>query len=424
MIEHQKTYNKFLNQFINKWLSCAEDFPKNKRKYSSIEKFIWEMKCERFLNFAKSFSQNEINENDILLNKCKSFFRDELSYTRDQLQLIFSDDMIVATKDFIRRALQFDSELSNEELFQALRNQWIVFGLQSLFNYPVQTTSSTLAYSLLYPYSDNFIDSRRISYQDKIEFSKRFELRLQGDKVIAKSKAEERIYQLVSMIEDDFDRNDFPKLYESLLDIHHAQTRSIALTRQSVLSDIKCFEIAVTKGATSVIADGYLIAGELSYDQLHFLYEYGAYLQILDDLQDARDDLYEGVFTCFSKNLHSQYLDSMLCKTYYLGKEVLATIQQIYPGKIAFQGLIKRSFSLLFASSVLTNPKDFSPAFIQQCERHSPFRFSFAEKHKAELNHSQVLFDKKLEEFKNTDLCMINKPISTKKTVPLYNDFE
>ena len=400
MIDHAKAYNKFLNQFINKWLNCSEDFPSNKPKFSFIEKYIWEMKCERFLSFVKSISEKDNIESELLFSKCKSFFKEELSYSNDQLQLIFSGEMIEATKDFIRKALQFDSNLGNEELFQALRNQWIVFGLQSLFNYPIQTTSSTLAYSLLYPYTDNFIDSHRISHQDKIEFSLRFESRLKGKEVIAKSEAEDRIYQLVGMIEDEYDRNHYPKLYESLLDIHHAQTRSIALTRQTLLSDIECFEIAVTKGATSVIADGYLIAGELDYNQLHFLYEYGAYLQILDDLQDAKDDLYEGVFTCFSKNLHSQYLDKMLCKTYYLGKEVLATVQKIYPNEIAFQGLIKRSFGLLFASSVVTNPKDFSQAFIQQCERHSPFRFSFADKHKAELKHFSTLFEKKMEEYK------------------------
>jgi hypothetical protein len=401
MIDHTKAYNKFLNQFISKWLNCSEEFPANKPKFSFIEKYIWELKCERFLSFLKSNSEKENIESELLFNKCKSFFKEELAYTNDQLQLIFSDEMIEATKDFIRKAFQFDANLGNEELFQALRNQWIVFGLQSLFGYPVQTSSSTLAYSLLYPYTDNFIDSRRISHQDKIEFSERFELRLKGEKAIAKSEAEEKIYQLVGMIEGDYDRTNYPKVHESLLDIHHAQTKSIALTKKTVLSDIECLKIAITKGATSVIADGYLISGELSYDQLHFLYEYGAYLQILDDLQDARDDLYEGVFTCFSKNLHSQYLDRMLCKTYHLGKEVLKTVKKIYPSEIAFQGLIKRSFGLLFASSVVTNPKDFSPEFKELCERHSPFKFSFAEKHKAELNHFYALFEKKLKGFKS-----------------------
>lgn len=400
MIDHKQAYNKFLNQFINKWLNSSEDFPANKSKFSFIEKYFWEIKCERFIRFMKASYRKKDIDSNLFFKRCKSFFKEELSYTNDQLELIFSDEMIEASKDFIRKAIQFDPELDNEELFQAIRNQWIVFGLQSVFGYPVQTTKSTLAYSLLYPYTDNFIDSHRISHQEKIDFSQRFEMRLKGENVKAESQSEEKIYQLVELIEDEFDRNLFPKVYESLLDIHCAQTKSIALTRKTILSDIECFEIAVTKGASSVIADGYLIAGKLNYDQFQFLYEYGAYLQILDDLQDARDDLYEGVFTCFSKNLHSQYLDKMLCKTYHLGKEVLVTVQKVFPTQIAFQGLIKRSFGLLFGSSVISNPKDFSPAFINQCEQYSPFRFSFAEKHKKELSKFNFIIEKRLEDFK------------------------
>jgi len=403
MINHSKANNKLRNQFINKWMECSEDFPNNKRKFSSIEKFLWEMKCDRFLNFIRSHVQNDSNNSSLLQKKCKSFFKEELAYTSDQLELIFSNDMIIATKDFIAKALLFDSELDNEELFQAMRNQWIVFGLQSLFGYKIQTTPSTLAYSLLYPYTDNFIDSHRISHNDKIEFSKRFELRLKGEECVAANETEQKIYNLVSMIESDYDRDKYPKVYESLLDIHKAQTKSIAITNTNeVLSNMECFEIAVTKGASSVIADGYLINGELTLNQFQFLYEYGAYLQILDDLQDARDDLYEGVFTCFSRNLHSEYLDKKLCKAYHLGKKVLSTVENIYPTKLSFHGMIERSFSLLFASSVVANPKDYSPKFLELCENHSPFRFSFMEKRKEELLPLKQILLQKLTDFKIT----------------------
>lgn len=399
MLDHNSLYAKYLDEITNKWLACPDHFPSEKKKFSSIEKFLWEMKCDRFLRFIKS--QKESNKSELLIDKCRSFFKEELAYTGDQLELIFSDEMVDATKDFMNRALLFDSNLDNEEIFQALRNQWIVFGLQALFELPIQTTPSTLAYSLLYPYSDNYIDHPMISEYDKIEFSDRFAKRLQGENVIASNENEQKIFDLVAMIESEYEREKFPKVYESLLDIHQAQTRSIALTSsKQILSDLECFEIAVTKGATSVIADGYLIAGNLDENQHRFLYEYGAYLQILDDLQDAKDDLYEGVFTCFSKNLTSQYLDQMLCKTYHLGKEVLSTLASIYPNKFAYQGLIKRSFSLLFASSVVLNPKDYSDEFIQKCEQHSPFRFSYAEKHMNEMKNFDILMNQKLNEYK------------------------
>lgn len=404
MIKNSDRYQTLTENFIQKWNTCPNSFPKGKRKFSFIEKRIWEFKLNSFMDEIKKQSNSDSLDKGVVLERSRQFFRESLNYTDGQLELIFSDQMLNATKDFMKKAWMFDSELSNEEMFQALRNIWIMLGLQQLFNKRVEITPSLLAYSLLYPYTDNLIDDAMVSMQEKMAFSDRFEARLKGETVMAKSPIEDKIYHLVYLIESEFERNQYPDLYQSLLDIHEEQTKSISLLNNHDLCDKERMEICIRKGATSVIADGYLVAGKLSTEQVHFLFEYGAYLQILDDLQDARDDLHEGVLTCFSKKLHSQYLDKLLCKTYYLGKEVLATVKQIYPGKIAFQGLIKRSFGLLFASSVIANPKDFSPSFINLCERHSPFRFSFAEKYKKELKGFYSLFEKRLEEYKKKDI--------------------
>lgn len=67
MIDHTKAYNKFLNQFINKWLNCMEEFPANKPKFSFIEKYIWELKCERFLSFVKSNSEKRTSKMNCFL---------------------------------------------------------------------------------------------------------------------------------------------------------------------------------------------------------------------------------------------------------------------------------------------------------------------------------------------------------------------
>ncbi len=61
----------------------------------------------------------------------------------------------------------------------------------------------------------------------------------------------------------------------------------------------------------------------------------------------------------------------------------------------------------------LSNPKDFSPEFIELCERHSPFRFSFADKHKDELNNFSAIFEKKLEEFKKEGSFEFNSQSQT-----------
>lgn len=403
MTNHSALYNKIQNQFITSWENCPENFPIMNRRFSYLEKRIWEMKFDRFIKYIQSESNFEQPNKLEILQKSKLFFKDALSYSPDQLELFFSDEMILATKDFIKKAWLFDPELGNEEIYQALRNAWIMLGLQSFFDKEIQITPSLLAYSLLYPYTDNLIDDASINNEAKIKFCNRFALRLDGQSVDSETITESRIYDLVEMIESEFGRENHPEVYQSLLAIHDAQTKSLALlSNKPILSEAATFQICIEKGATSVIADGYLVLGNLDEKQFHFLYGYGAYLQILDDLQDARQDYLDGIMTCFSRNLPYGNLDKLLCKTYYLGKSFHQSIKDLYPNEISFQGLIKRSFGLLFLASIFENQEDFSTDFIQKIEKHAPFRFSFLQEKRKELNPFRDLMLQKMEEYKDS----------------------
>ena len=404
----QSAFRKSLqSQFIAKWNECPDQFPESKRQFNYLEKRIWEIKFNHFLRLIKKEFRTEKPDKTKILDRSKSFFEENLAYSKDQMQLIFSEDMLEATKDFIRKAWTFDSELSFEDIFQALRNLWIMLGLQSFFGKEIQTTPSLMAYSLLYPYTDNLIDSATINQNEKLDFCTRFALRLTGEQVAAKSQIESRIFDLVSLIESEFERQTYPEVYESLLAIHHAQTDSLKLVKpKSELSDAETFLIAIEKGATSVIADGYLVLGNLNEKEYHFLYEYGAYLQILDDLQDARDDFKEGIMTHFSKNLQHAKLDQLLCKTYYLGKSFYQDIKDWYPNELSFQGLIQRSFGFLILASVFQNQDDFSDHFIQTAERHAPFRFSFIQSKQTEMEPFRQHLIKMAEAYKTKEFVV------------------
>ncbi len=408
MIKHAALYEKLQKRYLHEWENCSVHFPVSGKRFSFFEKRIWEMKFDGFISSLKKEANREHPDKNKLLQQAQSFFKEALNYSNEHLNFIFSDDMLDASKSFIQKAWAFDPNLGNEELFQALRNVWILFGLQSFFGKKVQITPSFLAYSLLYPYTDNLIDNANISKNGKLEFSERFAARLSGKQVEAQSTLEEKIYELVKMIEGEYERREFPQVYESLLAIHNAQTKSLALvSNKEMVSDTECMKICIEKGASSVIADGYLVLGDLNTKQFHFLFEYGAYLQILDDLQDARQDYLDDIKTCFSSKLPYGNLDVMLCKTYSLGKNFHQTLQYLYPNKIAFQGLIQRSFALLFIASVFENKDDFSSAFIQKIEKHAPFRFSFLQEHQKELKPFRDLMMQKMEEYRDKEFAKI-----------------
>ncbi len=60
------------------------------------------------------------------------------------------------------------------EIVQACRNAWTVYGLQPLLDEPSRITPSIVGYSLLYPYTDNYLDRRDASAQAKRRFCARF----------------------------------------------------------------------------------------------------------------------------------------------------------------------------------------------------------------------------------------------------------
>lgn len=408
MIKHSALYEKLQKQYLHEWENCSEHFPVSGKRFSYFEKRIWEMKFESFLGSIKKEAKHEHPDNNKLLQKAQSFFKESLNYSNEHLNFIFSEDMLSASKSFIQKAWEFDPKLKNEELFQALRNVWILFGLQSFFGMKVQLTSSFLAYSLLYPYSDNLIDDANISKIDKLAFSERFADRLSGEEVKAQSALEEKIYELVEMIEKEYERPEFPQVYESLLAIHSAQTKSLALvSNKALLSEEECMKICIEKGASSVIADGYLVLGDLDSKQFHFLFEYGTYLQILDDLQDAREDYLDSITTCFSRKLPYGNLDKMLCQTYYLGKNFYKSLEHLYPEENNFRGLIQRSFALLFIASVFQNKDDFSAEFIRKIEKYAPFRFSFLQEHQKELEPFRDLMMQKMEQYRDKEFAKI-----------------
>ncbi len=401
MDNHSLLRKNLETELTAKWRGCPEQFSSYEKRFSYIEKRIWEFKFERFLKISKKELNANQSDKSNLLKNSKMFFKENLAYPQEQVNLIFSKEMLTASQEFIHKSWDFDSELGNVEIFQALRNLWIMLGLQAFFQKEVKITPSLLAYSLLYPYTDNLIDSTTISQEDKLKFSDRFEKRLSGKQVNAQSRTESRIFDLVAMIESEFDRSTHPELYKSLLDIHHAQTQSIKLLNsKSDLSDEERFQICIDKGATSVIADGFLVLGKLDEKQYRFLYDYGAYLQIIDDLQDARDDHNERIMTCFSSKLNHTKLDQLHCKTSSLGKYFYERLENLYPNNKSFKELIQKSFNLLLIASVFQNKTDFSQDFIKSIEKQIPFRFSFLKKKTIELKRLQIIINRKIKAHK------------------------
>jgi hypothetical protein len=63
------------------------------------------------------------------------------------------------TDEFINEAYEFDPSLTEEAVYQASRNVMIMNTFQMHLGIKVALTPSIFSYSLLYPYTDNYLDA-------------------------------------------------------------------------------------------------------------------------------------------------------------------------------------------------------------------------------------------------------------------------
>lgn len=376
-----------VHAYAASWEHSAADFPFIDQAFTLSEKQQREKILDRYIASVNALSNGKPGRN-MLTEKEEQFFfadtrqflREALNFTDQELGLIFSDEVVEVTRSFVRQARQFDPALTFNDIFQACRNMWIMNGLQIVLGMPVKLTPSIFAYSLLYPYTDNLVDDPGIASSEKLDFSANLHSRLQGQHPTPANSKERTIFSLVAMIETEFPRSAYPEVYESLVAIHEAQTRSMQLLHAGgSLSETETLDICIAKGGASVLADGYLVAGKLSKDQEHFLFGYGAYLQLLDDIQDAGEDRAAGLQTIFTSS--DDRLETRLNKTYWFGEGAMQNLALFGEQHVeVFASLMRKSMDLVLVEAIGQHPDLYSKRYVADIEDYSPFSFSFIQK--------------------------------------------
>lgn len=158
------------------------------------------------------------------------------------------------------------------------------------------------------------------------------------------------------------------------------------ISGSELLTDQETLKICLAKGGASVLADGYLVAGKLTDAQRYFLFGYGAYLQLLDDIQDVEEDYHAGLMTVFSKDAFQFPLDDKLNKTYWFGEHVMRSLD-FFDGRHIelFKSLMRKSMDLFITESIAQNTEAYSRNYITEFETYSPFHFTYICKQKEQF---------------------------------------
>lgn len=383
-----------LNQhFIDLWWECDTGLPDLGLRYTAQAQTQNEKHLAEFLERVDHVlsnpprSREEVQALQIRLGAALRCFAEEtMGLTAGQLEGLPSQAFSNAAEEFVREARAFDFRLSGEDIYQAGRNAWTANGLQWLLGLPVQITPSVLAYSLLYPYTDNYLDDPEITVEIKLAFNERFRRRLEGEPVAPADARERVIFDLIAMIENQYPRLAYPQVFESLLAIHCAQGQSLNLMRRSAApGEVDVLGLSFEKGGTSVLADGYLVSGSLNEAQCEYTYGHGIFAQLLDDMEDVAQDSRAGRLTLYSQQVGHGSLDTLTNRTFHFGHKVLMGLDCFDIDDLVRE-LIRRGAELALVDTIGRAGRYYTPSYLCELEAYSPFRFSFLNEQRTDFS--------------------------------------
>lgn len=390
------------------WWSCERSAPGFTMTYSTQEQAANEKKLEKLVD-GLTYELKRLPANgearqavqDRLRAGAVEFARSALNLEQRHLDFLEQSGMIEAVQAFARQARQFDPIISGDDIYQAARNVMSANFIQILIGQPAALTPSIFAYSMLYPYTDNYLDDPAISATTKLAFNHRFQRRLMGEATRPANKHEEAISRLIEMIEQEWDRQRYPQVYESLLAIHAGQARSLKLVSPGAAPyELDVLGISFEKGGTSVLADGYLVAGWLDPRQASFLYGYGAFTQLMDDLEDVLSDRKEGRMSIFSQVAGHWPLDRLTDRMFHFGRAILSDLSAFdAPAAGPLKELIERSIDPVLIDTAGRVGNLYSREYLRQMERHMPFRFAVMKKQREKLDRQKVNLSRLMEAF-------------------------
>ena len=404
--------NELVRQFTALWWQSEVDIPPLGRRYSAEEQQVREAQLERFQSAvtaeAKSAPRTVAERQTTkgrILSAFRAFASSALGFSDEQLGALLDHGFPEAGQEFAQAARRFDPTIRGSDIFQAMRNVWTMNGIQALLDVPIRLTPAMFAYSMLYPYTDNYVDDPTIPAATKRAFNERFAARLAGQDVPATNAQEEKIYDLVGMIEAHFERARYPQVYDSLLAIHRAQCRSIELLQRNVSPyELDVLGISVEKGGTSVLADGYLVAGTLTRAQAEYIFGWGAFVQFMDDVQDVEADGRDGLATVFSVTAGRWLLDAITNRTFHFGRRVVELLACFdAPGAEPMRQMMRDTVFRMLVEAVGRAGQLYSKPYVQELEAHSPFRFSFLNQRRGMLAGQSAPFMALLEAYARVD---------------------
>ncbi|MFR8467313.1 hypothetical protein BLA28_05790 [Eisenbergiella tayi] len=295
-------------------------------------------------------------------------------------------------KQFLRKVRSFAPDMELEDMGQAIRNYMVYAIFREQNGLPQKCSSSIFGYSMLYPFTDNFLDDPSHTEEEKIHYNKLIHHRISGLPVTPLSLHEEKTAMLLDAIAADYPGPEADEAYgaeaaadirQGLLLMLEAQEISQKQTDASLsLTEKNILDISIYKGGLSVLIDRYFINCKMTEQDALFYFGFGFLLQICDDLQDIAQDRESGSRTLLSRCQTPEEREDVVNRLFHYTDRLFHFSP---PSSAAFRNFLLQNCFQLILSSAAGSGDFFSSSYLEGLERAFPVSFSYLKQTKEKM---------------------------------------
>lgn len=268
---------------------------------------------------------------------------------------------------FLALARSFAPELKMDGIGQAIRNYIVYAMFVELAGGTAGLNPAAFGYSMLYPFTDNYIDSTEISYREKQDYNRLIRETIGGRAVKPLPGHQQKTCELLWMIESKYPRNEDDSIYTLLQMMQDAQEQSLRQqNRTEHLPESERLDISIYKGGLSVLIDRCFVDRELSQEDLLFYFGFGFFLQLADDLQDIGEDIGNGHQTLMTLDVGFEACEKNVNKLFWF---VWRITGEYTTENEAFKRFVLENCFMLLSTSVLGSKEYFSPEYVERLQK-------------------------------------------------------
>ena len=373
------------NEIKNEWLVCKDSFPlfliaisnetktENEKNIQTISADL-RQQVDNFSRFPigrKRWKRKALNSFKKVLST-ESILGTHRFLNQQTLDA-FQEELM----EFLRQARRFSPELSIDGIGQAIRNYIVYLMFNELNQVKYGFNTACFGYSMLYPFTDNFIDSNEYSHEEKKQYNQMIRDKIEGKVIHPASIHQKKTCDLLQAIESKYPRDNDSTVFNLLLMMLEAQEASLLQQNTiSTLTSEERLDISLYKGGISVLIDRFFVEKEITEEDLLFYLEFGFFLQLADDLRDIDEDNKNGNQTIFTLDLQFEQQEKIVNKMLHFLQQIMDSYQA---ENSFFKSFVLANCYQLIYLSVAGSKCFFSKEYLDKLENYINVTYLFLE---------------------------------------------